>query len=321
MKYRRSARNLRALMLAAGWVLATAATPAPLPWRDAAPAPRLQEWFAKMVMPPVALSLPRMDKVRYTRDLSYSSSSNPNLRMDVYQPPEVPEGELRGAVIFIHGGADASTKPKDWGNYQSWGRLVAASGLVAVTFSHRLNFPDTQVLEGAEDVAAVLSTVKANARRFGIDPSKLCVIAFSAGGPLLAPYLVDAPEEIKCAAGYYPFMDIRQSAAHREHESAETLQRFSNIVAISRPGRKTPLLIVRGGRDEIPTLLNSIDRFAAAALEANYPLALLNHPEGPHGFENQLTDERTKEIIAQTLAFFHDHIGTPAYVRQSAEGA
>jgi acetyl esterase/lipase len=292
--------------------LVTAAAPAPLPWRGAAPAPRLQEWFAKMVMPPVALLLPGMGRVRYTRDLSYSSNPNPNLRMDVYKPHRVPRGELLGAVIFIHGGADASTKPKDWGNYQSWGRLVAASGLVAVTFSHRLNFPDTQVLEGAEDVAAVIATVKANAARFGIDPSKLCVIAFSAGGPLLAPYLVDAPPGIKCAAGYYPFMDIRQSPAHRDHESAETLQRFSNILAISKPGRKTPLLVVRGGKDEIPSLLNSIDRFAAAALEANYPLALLNHPEGPHGFENQLGDDRTRQIIAQTLAFFHDHIGTPA---------
>ena len=285
-----------------------AAAAPPLPWPDAAPAPGLPAQFAEQVMPPVVVSQPGMDRVIYHRNIRYTQSDDPEILMDIYRPPNSRAGERRGAVLFIHGGTDLRARPKDWGSYQSWGRLVAASGLVGVTFTHHLGFPQTRLDAGAADVAAAIDFVRRNAAQYGIDPDRICLAAFSAGGPMLARYMAGAPEHIRCLAGYYTFMDIRQSDVHRAAEQAPTIEAHSNILKVAPPGRKTPMLLVRAGKDEIPTLLDSQDRFVTAALNANYPLTLANHPEAPHGFENKLDDHRTHEIIEQTLDFFARHL-------------
>lgn len=297
-------RSLFAIALVFASTLGAAQT---LPWPDASPLPPLDAEFARRVHPPVVLSRPGMDKVIYTRDVAYTRRDNPNIRMDVYRPADARAEDRRGAVIFIHGGADAVTQPKNWGIYQSWGRLMATTGLVGVTMSHSLSSPRTRILEGAADITSAIDHVRANAGRYGIDPDRICLIAFSAGGPLLAPYLRGAAPGIRCLAGYYPFMDIRQSSRHQA-ETAATLDAYSPIVRLGQPGRAVPLLLVRAGRDDIPTLLDSVDRFAAAALAANYPLTLINHPEAPHGFDNQLDDARSREVITQTLDFLQYHL-------------
>lgn len=284
------------------------AAPPPLPWADAAPAPDIPEEFLELVMPPVVVTRPGMDRVIYHRDIRYTASENPNVLMDIYRPPDSSTDERRGAVLFIHGGTDLRGKPKDWGSYQSWGRLVAASGLVGVTFSHHLGFPETRLEAGATDVTAAIDFVRRNASQYGIDPDRICIAAFSAGGPMLSSYMAAAPENIRCLVGYYPFMDVRQSEHHQKSEQTETIERLSPILKVALPGRKTPMLLVRAGKDQIPTLLDSIDRFAAAALEANYPLTLANHPEAPHGFDNKLDDPRSREIIEQTLEFLSYHL-------------
>lgn len=290
---------------------ASGTTPA-LPWPDAAPAPEgLPEEFARKVMRPVVVALPGMDAVDYTPNLRYAADDDPSLLLDVYRPPGASPGERLPAVLFIHGGTDTRTRPKDWGVFQSWGRLAAVSGLVGVTFTHRLGFPETRVREGAADVAAALRYVSTHAARFGIDPDRVCLFAFSAGGPMLAPYMAGAPPAIRCLVGYYPFMDIRQTEHHGQSETEETRDTYSNILRVGDPGRKTPLLLARAGRDEIPTLLDSIDRFTAAALAADYPLTLANHPQAPHGFDNEVDDARSREIVLETLSFLKHHLLGP----------
>lgn len=282
---------------------------APLPWPDAAPTPEgLPEDFARAVMPPVVVSLPGMGAVRITRDLRYTEVADPNLLLDVYQPAGAPPAEGWPAVLFVHGGTETQAKPKDWGVFQSWGRLAAASGLVGITFTHRLGFPETQVDAGAADVASAIRFVTDHAAQWGVDPGRLCLFAFSAGGPMLAPYMVEAPAAVRCLVGYYPFMDIRQTEHHRASETEATRQAFSNVVRASEPGRKTPLFLARAGGDEIPTLLDSIDRFTAAALAADYPLTLANHPGAPHGFDNDEGDAGAREIVLATLEFLKRHL-------------
>lgn len=282
-----------------------------LPWADAAPAPEMTPERARRVMPPVVLSVPGMAEVQVERDLRYTAEPDPLLSLDVYRP-NVTDQRPRPVVLFVHGGTDARGRTKDWGLYQSWGRLVAASGFVGVTFTHRLGFSRPGLADASKDLADALAFVRTNASRFGMDPERICIAAFSAGGPLLADYLVNSQQGLKCLVAWYPLMDIRQSKNHLGNEPAEALTRFSNLARIDGPGRKTPLLLIRAGRDEVPSLLDSIDRFVAGALRSNYPLTLLNHPEAPHGFENQLNDQRTREIILSMLAFLQHHLSDPS---------
>ncbi|MBL9098236.1 MAG: alpha/beta hydrolase [Alphaproteobacteria bacterium] len=281
-----------------------------LPWKDAAPTPpavAASPEFEKAVMPPVMVTLPGMDRVRLWREIDYAKSPDPFVRMDVYAPPG--KLERRGAVLFIHGGVSTKGQAKDWGIYQSWGRLAAASGLVGVTFTQRLGFPETQINEAASDVAAAIAYVRANAATYGIDPNRICLAAFSAGGPMLSPYMSAAPDHVRCLVSVYTFLDIRQTKEHQAAETPETLNAYSPILKLAGAGRKTPLLILRAGADSIPTLLDSADRFAAEALKADYPMTLINLPGAPHGFDNKAWNARGEEAIIETLAFLKRHLG------------
>ena len=88
--------------------------------------------------------------------------------MDVYVPPDLSENEKRPVVIFLHGGGKTDYTPKDWGVYTSWGRLIAASGFVGVTFTHRLEYPTASLEKAAVDVLDAIKYVRANAEKYGI---------------------------------------------------------------------------------------------------------------------------------------------------------
>jgi len=55
------------------------------------------------------------------------------------------------------------------------------------------------------------------------------------------------------------------------------------------------MFIARAGRDEVPTMDDSIDRFVNEALAKNIALTVMNHPQGVHGFDNQNDDDRSRD--------------------------
>jgi len=140
----------------------------------------------ELVMRPVVYKVAGMEKVKVVRDIDYAKSGDPYRKMDVYLPPALRKADRVPAVLFIHGGTSEQYTPKDWGIFTSWGRLVAASGLVGVTFTHRLGFPKTALEDGAADVQSAIDYVRQNASSLNIDKDRICLIAFSAGGPCSA---------------------------------------------------------------------------------------------------------------------------------------
>ena len=260
---------------------------------------------------PVVMTLPGMDHARVTKNLRYSDRSEPHLAMDIYRPTGLTAGERRGAVIFIHGGVPPGAPAKEMGVYASYGRLIAAQGLVGVTFTHRLGFPQTNIAAGGADVASAVAYVRTHAAELNIDPDRLCLAAYSAGGPMLAPYLRDAPAHIRCLVAFYPILDIEGSDVHRAAETPATLGEWSSLRQLGAPGRKVPLYLARAGADEIPQLLAGLDRFVAEAVKQDYPLTLANNPGAPHSFDITEPTPRTLEILEQTFAFVRRHLGAP----------
>jgi acetyl esterase/lipase len=268
-----------------------------------------EKTFEEMVNAPVVYSVPRMKDVVVRSNLDYASTDDPNVLMDVYLPPGLKAGERRPVVLFIHGGAGTQFKPKDWGIYRHWGRLVAASGFVAVTITHRLNYPDPQLSESEQDVGEAMDYVRAHAREFSADPDRLCLAAYSAGGPLLTLGFDAKRPYVRCLLAFYAFLDIQQSQLHREHEPAERVRQFSVIEHLGETrAREIPMFIARAGQDAIPTMNDSIDRFIARAIRENANVIVMNHPAGVHGFDNQNDDDRSREIIVAALAFLERHL-------------
>src|SRR2546423_789539 len=259
--------------------------------------------MARKVMMPVVLKVPGTDKVKVIQNLKYTKSDDPNVLMDIYVPPDLAEGVKRPAVIFLHGGAKTDYTPKDWGIYTTGGRLIAASGFVGVTFTHRLEYPNPSLEKAAADVRDAINYVRSNADKYHVDKDRICLSAYSAGGPLLTLALHGDMPFVRCLVGFYSFMDIQQSD-YAKTEKPETVKSFSPITYLETGSSKIPpMFIARAGHDEVPTMLDSIDRFVAKALPANVTLTLMNHPQGVHGFDNQNDDERSREIIRAAIEF------------------
>lgn len=264
--------------------------------------------LADLVNRPVVYSI--SGPVKVTADFAYKKDASADfLKMDLYTP----EG-IRGpvpVVIFIHGGVPTAVPlhAKDWGIYKSWGRLVAASGMVAVTFNHRGSFPDPNLEQASQDVNDVIAFVRAHAQEWNVDGNRICLAAYSAGGPLLAPFMRDTPGYIRCLVGFYPFLDVRESAVHKKYMTEQQLHDFSPIVFLSRgPDKLPPIFIARAGRDQIPDLEPALDQFVAEALRQNVALEVMNHPTGVHGFDNQNDDDRSREILKAALEFMKAHL-------------
>ena len=269
--------------------------------------PEVRE-MARKVMMPVVYKVPGMDKVKIVQNLKYTKSDDPNVLMDLYLPPDLTAGEKRPAVIFVHGGAKTEWTAKGWGIYITWGRLVAASGFVGVTFTHRLEYPNKSLENAAQDVTAAINYVRANADKYNVDKDRVCLIAFSAGGPMLSLGMRGYTPFVRCLIGFYAFMDIRQSD-YRKTETTENLKAFSPIAYLQNdPSKIPPIFIARAGRDEVPTMDDSIDRFVKDALSKNIALSFMNHPQGVHGFDNQNDDERSREIIRSAIDFMQIHL-------------
>jgi acetyl esterase/lipase len=264
-----------------------------------------------MFKKPVVLSVPGMETVEVRRDLVYRRlPDGTELKMDVYLPPGLAAGESRPGVVFVHGGpipAEVWESIKHCGIFSSFGRLLAASGFVAVNFSHRyIGFAELD--NSMANVEAAFAFLREGAAGFHLDPDRLAAWVFSGGGTQIAPLLAARPPWLRCLVGYYTVMDLRPI---REHIPGglpdETLARFCPVAVLPESGYEGPaLLIARAGLDQ-PWLNTTIGAFVTRALAANALIDVLNHPRGQHGFDVLNDDDRSREILTRTIDFVRRH--------------
>jgi acetyl esterase/lipase len=270
----------------------------------------------------VVYSLPTMDETIVQKDIVYKTVNGEDLLMDVYYPPDY-EGETRlPAVIFVHGDGMEEILPsiKDSGQYVSWGQLVAASGLIGITFHHRSTSLLTKIYEVAKDVKDALSYVRDNHKSLGVDADKLCIWTCSAGAPfgLRAALQRDVPY-IRCIVSYYGIADLATYYDASDNTTGEVggqlpkltqevLDEFSTATRIQRLQTPIPpMLIVRAGLDDA-ALNRSIDRLVTSAIAKNVSLDFLNHATGHHAFDILDDTVRSQEIIQTTLDFMKIHL-------------
>src|SRR5262249_60685368 len=100
--------------------------------------------------------------------------------------------------------------------------------------------PDPRLDQANQDVAAMLDTVRAQAKALQADPQRIALVAFSAGGPLLTPFLREAAPGVRCLGAFYPFLDLRPSKIHQQYLDAAALAR--NSPAAQPPDPPPPAL-------------------------------------------------------------------------------
>jgi dienelactone hydrolase len=231
---------------------------------------------------PVVLRPPAGPAVDVHAGLGYVEAGGRELPMDVYRPA----GHQGGVpvVVLVHGEAApaALRGVRGWGQYAGWGRLLAAQGLAAVVFEHRA-IREAGIAAVDAEVDAAIAAVAGRAGELGLDGGRLGVAGFSAGAMLAARAVARAPHRLRCAALCYGPLEVAPDPA------------------------MPPLLVVRAGRDHLD-LNRAIEAFVAAALAANLPVELVNHPDGHHAFDTVDDTDASRRVIRRVLAFLGEHL-------------
>lgn len=242
-------------------------------------------------------------------DIEFAKVGNVSLTLDAYVPPGA-KGEL-ATCILVHGGG--FTK----GDKQTFIRplfepLVKA-GMVWFTINYRLA-PDHQWPACAEDVAAAVRWVKAHAKEYHVDVSRIALIGESAGGHLVAWEAVSGGEDTRVAAVvpfYAPFDLVTHVQRRKEMRGLGDLigskemseANFQKLAAMS-PIHKVraglpPFLLIHGDADTTVAPEQSVV-FQAKMKEAGNVCDLITVPGGIHGMNGwgKLNSDYAEQMVA-----------------------
>ncbi|MGI8497295.1 MAG: alpha/beta hydrolase [Gemmatimonadaceae bacterium] len=267
----------------------------------------------------LAYKLPGTARMTVRAGIAYKTVPTANgsaepvaLKLNVYAPPGLARGKALPALLLVPGGIipGEGPMPREWTAYDAWGRLAAASGLVGITADHRMTVADN-VDEASADLLDAIAYVRAHAAEFHVDPTRLCVQFHSAGGPISGVLLRDPPPYLRCVVLYYPYLDLehlrRDTPFRKAYPAAhaDSLSAYSPAGALARvdPARLPPIFLARAGRDQIPYLNESNARFLDTAVARGVTIDFMLHATGQHGFDIANHDNRSRQIMAASLAF------------------
>jgi acetyl esterase/lipase len=287
------------------------------------PLVRAQQPSAQVVPPgfeerykmPLVFSVPGEDQVQVRRDIVYKSTEGSagklDLKLDVYTPHGAKPDDRFAVVVLISGGGAEDPKHdfRDAGVYLSYGRVLAASGFVAITFNKRYERGADGTSHGVEDFNDMIRYLRDHAAEVHIDVNRTAFWAFSAGGMLLSPSLSGDQTLARAALCFYCVLDADLPVLSAE-DREKMRTRLAPLSQIEHaPDSGPAILIARAGLDN-SDLNRNLERFVAEALAKNLTIEVLNHPQGRHGFDSLDADSRSREIIQRALDFLRIHLQT-----------
>ena len=258
-------------------------------------------------------SVPGMDKVKVHPDIVYKQDAHGERKLDIYTPPGLKSDTRLPAVIFVHGGplGENLPKPKNMPFFKSYGKLMAASGLVGVVINHRFTGTDKKALDTTfADVEESILFVRSKSASYNIDPDRIALWVFSGGGTRISIPMQKQMKFIRCMVSYYGMPDINILAKVIGQAAPQSVEKYNPATYLTKDYEyRPPLLIVRAGKEHFPEINQSIDDFFSRMLSLNSDISLLNHPNGVHGFDSRNDDEQTRFIIKTTILFLKRHLG------------
>lgn len=240
----------------------------------------------------------------------------PNL---VIYRPKVSAAGKRAAMVVCPGGGYGMLASDHEGI--QFARLFASKGMVAAVLTYRVapnKFPAPYA-----DAARAMRIVRSRAAEFGIDPSRIGLMGFSAGGHLAStvatqPELYKDPEDDLAATvsarpdrvvlGYpvITFGEFTHAGSVKnllgDHPTQEQRQQFSGELHV---GPQTPPAFIFHTADDGAVPVQNAFLFAEACVKHKVPVALHVYPRGKHGVGAALDNPELSgwtEVLLRWLA-------------------
>ncbi|HEY2866645.1 MAG TPA: alpha/beta hydrolase, partial [Pyrinomonadaceae bacterium] len=211
----------------------------------------------------------------------------------------------RAAVVICPGGGYSHLSDiKEGSDVAKW---LNSLGISAFVLKYRLGMryhQPNQLL----DAARAMRTVRANAKQWNIDPKRIGILGFSAGGHLASTLGThfdagkpDAADEIDRVSSrpdlmilVYPVItmgDLTHKGSRTnllgDEASADLIKLYSNELHVTRD--TPPTFLVHAVTDPAVPVENSL-MFADALRKAGVPFEIHLYERGPHGFGMAPTD-------------------------------
>jgi triacylglycerol lipase len=241
-----------------------------------------------------------------TRDLAYGSHERNVL--DVFTSPT--PGAGKPVVVFVHGGGFARGAKSTPGSpfYDNIGLWAVGYGLVGITVNYRLA-PEHTWPSGIEDMAAIVTWLKANLPEYGGDPSKIFFWGHSAGAAHVADYLANAADAGRdtgvagaiFTSGFYelgPEVSVWQ--AYYGADVSTYAERSSLPGLLETP---VPLLVTDAELDDPVTFRAQAEKLAGALAAAGRPFERVHLAGHSHISETYAIGTGDRSLSGPVLAF------------------
>lgn len=269
--------------------------------------------------------------VKAERDLDYAGSGNRQQMLDLYLPEDA-TGPLP-LVVWIHGGGWRS------GSKANCPALpLTKRGYAVASLNYRLT-DEAHFPAQIEDCRAAIRWLKANAKKYQIDPDRIGVWGASAGGHLVALLgtsadvkgwdgvggHTDQSASVKAVCDYFGPVDFlhnynpdRATKADSPvgrllggplKDKQDAARKASPLTYIARDN--PPFLIVHGDQDPLVPLKQS-ELLLAALNKAGVPATLVKVKNGKHGAFGP-DCEPSPDVIRDTVfGFFDKYLRSPS---------
>ena len=218
-------------------------------------------------------------------------------KLYIYRPRR--QKNRRVAMIICPGGGYGSIAIRHEGH--DYARWLVDQGITAVILKYRL--PNEKHFIPLKDTQRALRTVRYHASDWNIDPEKVGISGFSAGGHLAStaathfdagnPSAADPLERISnrpdFAVLFYPVITMKEEFTHLGSQqnllggnhTAEMVHLYSNEEQVTE--HTPPTFLITSDDDKVVIPRNSVE-FYAALKRNNVPATLYIIPDGNHGW-------------------------------------
>jgi len=263
------------------------------------------------------------------KDIVYATVNGRDLHLDFYRPAKA-AGALP-LIIWIHGGGWRNGSKEN----PRWALELLRYGYAVASVEYRLSgeaiFP-----AAIEDCKAAVSYLRANAKRFRVDPDHFGAWGSSAGGHLVAlmgvtngtgvfdtfPITKKASSDVQAVCDWFGPTDFLRMddfpgrIIHNAADSPESrfiggpIQQNKDKVARANPityvSKDDPPFLIMHGEVDKTVPFNQSELLYAALKKAGVECTLHKVIAGDHGFRG--AKESREELLQRVRAFFDEHL-------------
>ena len=268
----------------------------------------------------------------------YSRPGAESLSVDV-RIPAVPRPVP--AVLLIHGGGWTGGSRAE---VAAVGRDFEDAGFATFAIDYRLA-PQHPFPAALEDARAAVRWIRANARRYGVDPTKIVAFGSSAGGHLAALVAtvgrgpLDRGSRVRAAASWSGPMDLEGAIAAAHPSVRGKVRRMVNaFLGCGKPDgcaarrraaspiswldpSDPPLMIVNSANEALPLAQAEVTNEALDRLEVPHRTIVVPGRLHADAYRDSVIGERQETVLLETLGFLYGWVdGADALPRPAATG-